>query len=102
MHLDSASLHLGRGHAPYTAKNKDGLPRASTWLPCSFLSRYKISHANLDSAPLHLGRGHALYTAKSKDGLPRASTWLPSLFLLCMAYFVPNILSPASPRPGQI
>ena len=66
MHLDFASLHLGRGHAPYTAKNKDGLPRASTRLPYSFPLRYKISHANLDFASLHLGRGLRPIQQKTK------------------------------------
>ena len=87
--------------APYTAKNKDGLPRASTRLPYSFPLRYKISHAPRFRFASSRSRA-APYTAKNKDGLPRASTRLPSLFLLCMAYFVPNILSPASPRPGQM
>ena len=65
MHLDFASLHLGRGHAPYTAKNKDGLPRDGTWLPYSFPLRYKISHAPRFRFASSRSRA-APYTAKTK------------------------------------
>ena len=66
MHLDSASLHLGRGHAPYTAKNKDGLPRASTRLPCSFPLLYKISHAPRFRFAPSRSRACALYSKKQR------------------------------------
>lgn len=55
MHLDSAALHLGRGHTPYKKGGK--LP----YLYASITPASQNIAVHLDSAALHLGRGHAPY-----------------------------------------
>ena len=86
MHLDFASLHLGRGHAPYTAKNKDGLPRASTRLPYSFPLRYKISHAPRFRFASSRSRACALYSKKQRR--TSSCKHAASVFVFCCAWLI--------------